>query len=128
MPKIKAGTVSDYDASMAEAIEKAFEKEWKKVKNSELPGMGREDRQILFVAIAQGVVSYLKEHAEGVFRIHSIQVIQDSSRIRCSGQITTNQGTYPVTVRQNLSQNNENDVKSTGNGKVEILTTGELYS
>ena len=50
-------------AGMTAAIETAFEKEWKAAKNNTpLPDMGKAERQMLFAAIARGVLEYLKVH------------------------------------------------------------------
>jgi len=66
-PRQKAdGTyVLDDDAianSMAEAIEEEMENVYKKLKGSSLPVMGQEDRRLLFVAIARGVLKCFAEH------------------------------------------------------------------
>lgn len=60
MAQLKPGHVSDFANSMAEAIENALQSEWQTVKGSALPSAGADDRKILFVAIAQGVLGYLK--------------------------------------------------------------------
>jgi hypothetical protein len=65
MAKLKAGsaeTATDFADSMAAAIEDAMRQEWSRVKNESLPAMGEQDRRILFAAIAQGVLQYLKAH------------------------------------------------------------------
>ncbi len=60
---LKAGTTSNYDDSMAQAIERAFRREWPSVmKEMDLPATTSPDLKLLFVAIAQGVVAYLKTH------------------------------------------------------------------
>lgn len=70
---LKAGTMrgTDFAGSMAEAMEKAFEVEWRAVKKSALPTAGQEDRRLLFIAIAQGVVRHLKENADS-FKIKGV--------------------------------------------------------
>jgi len=63
---LKAGTTasSEYSGSLAQAIEQAFRKEWPSVmKGMDLPATTSPDLQLLFVAIAQGIVRYLKDHA-----------------------------------------------------------------
>ena len=66
--RLKPGRVSPlkYAASMAEAMDKAFLKEWRTVKGTTLSSLGEEDRRILLVAIAQGVVAHLQQHPEAI--------------------------------------------------------------
>ena len=66
--RLKPGRVSapNFAASMAEAMDKAFLEEWRAVKGTALSGLGEEDRRILLVAIAQGVVAHLQQHAEAI--------------------------------------------------------------
>lgn len=70
----KAGTVNDFANSMAKAIEDALKTEWASVKGKALPSTGEEDRRLLFVAIAQGVLRYLSEHDDTSLDVHSVQV------------------------------------------------------
>jgi len=68
---IKAGTVNDFESSMAEAMEEAMRIEYETVKvGQQLPTMGIEDRRILFAAIAQGVVRHLKNHLDS-FKVNT---------------------------------------------------------
>ena len=61
---LKAGTTGDYSGSMAEAIEHAFRSEWPSVmKSMSLPATTSPDLQLLFVAVAQGVVKHLYANA-----------------------------------------------------------------
>ena len=63
MTNLKAGRVADMANSMAAAIEQAMQDEWLVVKGHPLPApVGEVDRQILFVAVARGVLRYLHEH------------------------------------------------------------------
>ena len=75
---LKAGTVADFDDSMAEAIEKAFKKEWLNVKKSPLPELGKQDRRMILAAIAQGVIKYLKDNAESSLKVE-VHVTQDAT-------------------------------------------------
>jgi hypothetical protein len=59
---LKAGHVADFSGSLAEAIENAMKAEWQAVKGSPMPDTDPQDRRILFVAIAQGLLSYLNAH------------------------------------------------------------------
>jgi hypothetical protein len=48
---------------MAQAIEQAFRKEWPcLVDGVTLPATTSPEMQLLFIAVAQGVVGYLKKH------------------------------------------------------------------
>ena len=60
--KLKAGTMGDFDDSMAAAIEIAFERVWNERMGSQLPSETQEDRRMMFVAIAQGVIRHLKDN------------------------------------------------------------------
>ena len=62
MPPLKAGHVNDFSNSLAEAIEIALQQEVLATKGISLPSDGQEDRRLLFVAIARGVLQYLKAH------------------------------------------------------------------
>lgn len=74
MPKpLKAGSVHDLGASMAAEIEAAMQREWQAARGQPLPGgAGELDRQILFAAIAQGVLRYLYAHRTDLLtnRVH----------------------------------------------------------
>jgi len=60
---LKAGTKAEYTGSMAQAIEQAFRTAWPTfIKTMDLPATTSPDMQLLFVAIAQGVVKYLADH------------------------------------------------------------------
>ena len=61
MPSLKAGHISDFSNSMAEAIEVALQQELVLL-GEVLPAAGQKDRRVFFVAIARGVLQYLKDH------------------------------------------------------------------
>ncbi len=63
---LKGGHVSDFDGSLAAAIEQALAEEWHTVKGQALPSDGGVERRILLVAIAQGVLRYLKAHQNDI--------------------------------------------------------------
>jgi hypothetical protein len=66
---LKGGHVSDFDGSLAAAIEQAMADELMTVRGQSLPGnQGVEDRRLLFVAIAQGVLRYLEAHQNEIFK------------------------------------------------------------
>jgi hypothetical protein len=48
--------------SMAKAMDDAMVDAYQKLKGSPLPDKGKEDRRMLFVAIAQGLLTYLRSH------------------------------------------------------------------
>jgi hypothetical protein len=59
---LKAGLLEDFNDSMAAKIETEFETLWFNVYNTDLPDERKNERRILFVAIARGILSYLNEH------------------------------------------------------------------
>ena len=64
MATLKAGSIDDLADSMAAAIDAAFDEEWNKA-NPDGPALGQEgerDRQVLFAAVAKGVLRYLYQH------------------------------------------------------------------
>ncbi len=66
---LKAGTLSDFDGSMAEAIEAVFDELWNGRHEQPLPGSTKDDRRMLYIAVAQGVISHLQEHAHDGFAV-----------------------------------------------------------
>jgi hypothetical protein len=60
---LKAGTVADFNGSLAEAIEGAFATELQALKGATLPDSSADERHMLFCAIAHGVIAYLTAHA-----------------------------------------------------------------
>jgi hypothetical protein len=70
MAKLKAGTAATetgFTNSMAAEIEKALKSEWLAVNGEEMPPNPRpQDSRILFAAIAQGVLNYLKAHKNDI--------------------------------------------------------------
>jgi hypothetical protein len=59
-----AGTVADFENSLAEAIEQAFASELYALKGAMLPDSSAQERHMLFCAIAQGVLGYLQQHED----------------------------------------------------------------
>jgi hypothetical protein len=59
-----------YDAianSMAQAIEDAMQDEWRHYHGGEsLPAQGKQDRMIMFKAVARGVLGYLEQHQSDI--------------------------------------------------------------
>ncbi len=63
MGQLKAGSINDMANSMADRIDKAMQAAWPTAfPGQSLPEQGRRDRQVLFVAIANGVLGYLHDH------------------------------------------------------------------
>jgi len=54
------------DTGMAAAIEAAFVTEWLSVKGENLAALGQQERQILFIGIARGILQYLEAHQNEV--------------------------------------------------------------
>lgn len=52
--------------TLAEAIEEEMADLFLKLKEKPLPEVGKEDRRLLFVAIARGVLKYLEAHQEDI--------------------------------------------------------------
>ena len=52
--------------SMALAMEEELQALYPQIKGMQLPVQGREDRRLLFVAIARGILKYFKDHEEAV--------------------------------------------------------------
>lgn len=57
-----AGSVPDFENSLAAAIERAFAQELLELKGATLPDSSAQERRMLFCAIAQGVLGYLSAH------------------------------------------------------------------
>lgn len=110
---LKAGSVDDFNDSMAEAIETAFQTLWAANKSIPLGNAGEIDRQILFSAIAQGVVTYLSDNLNGSLDI-SVNVTQDSSN-----NVTSGNGS--VSVTQNSGAGNR--VTASGQATNVVLNT-----
>ncbi|MBD0260133.1 MAG: hypothetical protein ICV83_30820 [Cytophagales bacterium] len=80
---LRAGTVNDFDNSMASKMAEAFAREWFVAMNEQpFPGMNDQTR-LMFAAIAQGVVEYLKANP-GAFRVS----VANSSAGTLNGAVT----------------------------------------
>lgn len=131
---MKAGTVSDFAGSMAEAMENALQQEYEAVKGESLPDLGVEDRRLLLVAIAQGVVRYLKENGDAFqISVETTQVTGEAGapllRSENPAAIATGAGSIPAgaaDVTQIDASNNR--LKSRGSATVETIdTSGVLH-
>lgn len=130
----KPGSLSDYTDSMAEKIRIVFEKLWKEKHGADLPSETKDERRLLFVAIAQGVIQHLKNNALDAFDIEvNVEQQADTGPWITSEGDTGNPSTgYGHTHSVQVDQKNspDNKIKSEGRGKedvkVNILTAGEL--
>jgi hypothetical protein len=63
MGQLKPGSIDDMANSMADRIDKAMQAEWPAAFSGQtLPDQGKRDRQVMFVAIAKGVLGYLHDN------------------------------------------------------------------
>ncbi len=58
---------------LTDRIEAAFEAEWAKTKSIALSAVGADDRRMLFAAVANGVLAYLKEKDSATFKTIALQ-------------------------------------------------------
>jgi len=132
--ELKAGTVENFNDSMAAAIEKVFEKLWSERYGTVLPEETRNERRLLLVSIAQGVIKYLSDNALDSFDVEAnVKQIEPLIQSSADTELPTQIGTshkHKVTVTQENIPANKVESKGEGKGeiKVNILTTGELYS
>lgn len=123
--KLKAGTLDDFNNSMAAAIESAFELVWNDRMGAPLPNETRDDRRMMFVAIAQGVIRHLKDNSvQGVDVDVSVEQTDTGPFVSSAGSTTTGH-LHSVSVSQSSAAGNR--VQSDGKGTVNIKTTGELF-
>ena len=54
--------IDEIAEEIAHDIDQALADEFQKVKGIELPSEGQEDRRMLFIAIAKGIVSYFSRN------------------------------------------------------------------
>ena len=67
---LKAGTNSDFYGSMAEAIETALKQEWPNVMGAGQSVESNPQLRLLCIAVAQGVVRYLKDNSSDSLWVH----------------------------------------------------------
>ncbi len=70
--ELKAGRIGDFDNSMAAAIEKVFDQVWENRMGYPLPEQTRDDRRMMFVAIAQGVIKHLEVNSADGFDVNVV--------------------------------------------------------
>jgi hypothetical protein len=68
MADLKGGSVRNFSGSMAEEMEKVMEAEMQALKGHGLPEMGRDERRVMLVAVARGMLNYLKIHEKDIIR------------------------------------------------------------
>ena len=132
---MKAGTVTDFADSMAQAIENALKSEYLNLKGEPLPEMGEEDRRMLLAAIAQGVVRYLKDNLDA-FQI-SVETTQVTGEPGAPLMRSDNPASIPVSGGGNINigaadvtqiSAPDNRIVSRGTATVDdMATTGTLY-
>ena len=123
---LKAGTQDNFAASMSEAMEHAFELVWEERMGTKLPAEFLEDRRMLFIAVAQGVIRHLRDNAGKHLRDDAGDVdgmTVYGPLITCAGTTTTGDHSHSVAVTQTDSSDN----KIVSQGVVTIATTGALY-
>jgi len=103
---MKAGTVTDFANSLAEAMDKALATEYLAVKGEPLPDMGEEDRRLMFVAIAQGLLRYLKDNSDA-FEL-AVQTEQVTGESGAPLMRSTNPASIAVSGGGNINANNAN--------------------
>jgi hypothetical protein len=109
---LKSGSVSNFNDSMAAAMDQAFQDEWSAVKGEPLPAGGEQERKILFAAVAQGMLSYLSDNINASLNIDVAVTQETGNQITSSGS--------SVTVTQ--SSGSSNRVESEGQAtNVELL-------
>ncbi len=82
---LKAGTVGDFDGSLAQAIEAAMQAAWPSVMGAGKAFQSNPQLKLLCVAVAQGVVRYLRDNPDA-FKV----TVSDASGLGDeSGQLTS---------------------------------------
>lgn len=135
---LKAGKISqtdpndsDYAGSMAQAMEEAFLKAWPEAMDgAPLPDTDNAYARLLFVAVAQGVLKHLSQHAGDAFEVHSVMVTQSNSLVESSGQLRIGNRDYDINVTQNANTSGgttpQQPVESQGEGSLRILVSDLL--
>lgn len=123
----KGGTLQDFAGSMAESIEKEFDKIWADRFQTPLPEATRDDRRLLFIAISHGIIKHLREMAEEAFDIRvKVDQLPMGNLIVSNGKTKLSGGYYSHRHDVTILQKEETDpllnkVESEGEGIVRIL-------
>jgi hypothetical protein len=115
----RAGSVSNFSDSMAEAMDLAFQSEWDAVKDIPLGEAGEEDRKILFSAIAQGVIKHLQQHINDALQIE-VRVTQTNEVLMKSD----NPAAIPVSGGGSIAAGQADVEQSNSSGNL-IVAEGE---
>ena len=75
---LKAGTNSDFSASMAEAIETALKQEWPNVMGAGQSVESNPQLRLLCIAVAQGVIRYLKDNSGDSLWVHLVTTSENT--------------------------------------------------
>ena len=68
MADLKAGHWNDLADSLTGAIDAAFDSEWSLARPGDVLGdAGRDDRRVLFAAVARGVLAFLHGHKDEIW-------------------------------------------------------------
>jgi hypothetical protein len=114
----KAGSAGDFDGSMAAAIETEFEALWQNRYGVALPAETRDDRRLIFLAVANGVVKHLRECADTGFSVAVTATQKSGNRVTSSSG-----GALPsISVKQDAASSNA--VVSEGEAKVSVKVEG----
>jgi len=92
---LKAGTSSNdaaFAGSLAEAMENALRQEYLAVKGEPLSDQGQDDRRMLLVAIAQGIVRYFTNNTDA-WQISVDTTLTDATHADGSGTVDAIQTT-----------------------------------
>lgn len=87
MGTLKGGSVNDFSGSMAAEMEKVMESEMQALKGHGLPEMGRDERRVMLVAVARGMLNYLKQHENDLIKFIKIRV-DTSPDVFVDGDVT----------------------------------------
>ena len=67
--------------SMAKEIEDALQDIYSKINNGKIIGdVGKEDRNLLFVAISRGILNYLKNHKKDIEHFENVKIDMEIPR------------------------------------------------
>lgn len=89
MADLKAGTLDNFSSSLAAEMEAAFETAWAKYQDEPLRAAGRTERQLLFSAVAQGLLRYLRDN-------------DDAFDVETTIGLDTHDGTVTINVVDNF--------------------------
>src|SRR5438105_15687750 len=81
--------------SMAKAMDDAMVDAYQKLKGSALPDKGKEDRRMLFVAIAKGLLSYLRSHENDMIAAINLTPVGGSALNVTINSVSMNINTDP---------------------------------